>query len=77
MFTWIIDLALALVKWPVALLALLVLPFAADTFWDSLTQLTMNGIGPNDFMMGVLVYFVAWLFIFRSKLVGSYLSTRT
>ena len=26
----------------------------------------MNGIGPNDFMMGVLVYFVAWLFIFRS-----------
>ena len=32
MFTWIIDLALALVKWPVALLALLVLPFAADTF---------------------------------------------
>ena len=34
----------------------------------------MNGIGPNDFMMGVLVYFVAWLFIFRSKLVGSYLN---
>ena len=75
MFTWIIDLALALIKWPVALLALLVLPFAADAFWDSLTQLTMNGIGPNDFLMGALVYFVAWLFIFRSKLVGSYLST--
>lgn len=75
MLTWIIDLALALIKWPIALLALLVLPFAADAFWDSLTQLTMNGIGPNDFLMGALVYFVAWLFIFRSKLVGSYLST--
>ena len=75
MFTWLIDLALATLKWPVALLAILILPFSAIAFWEALTKLTVNGIGPNDFLMGVIVYFVAWLFFFRSRLVGSYLST--
>ena len=75
MFTWLIDIAFATVKWPIALIALIILPWSCIAFWDSLTTLTANGIGPNDFLMGVIVYFVAWFFVFRSRLVGSYLST--
>ena len=75
MLTWIIDLTLAALKWPVALIALIVLPWSAAAFWDAFTELTANGIGPNDFLMGVIVYLIAWFLIFRSQLVGSYIST--
>ena len=75
MFTWLIDIAFAIIKWPVALIAVIILPWAASGFWDAFSKLTQNGIGPNDFLMGAIVYFVAWFFIFRSRLVGSYLST--
>ena len=75
MLTWAIDLILAALKWPLAALFVVLTPWALVDCWESLSRLIDQGLGPNDFLMGALVYFVAWFFIFRSKWLGSYLST--
>ena len=68
------NLCLRLVKWPVALLSICMLPFGFQSIWLS-TVLKLPFTQVQWFVGGLIGYWIAWLFFFRKRIFGSYLST--
>ena len=61
-------------KWPLALMSPLLLPFAMLELWRSDILLTVV-VSHQTFLLGSAAYLLSWLFIFRRDFSGAYFST--
>lgn len=66
---------LTIIKWPLALGFLWILPAAALTLWDFLLSREYSLQNVPPLAIGFAGYLILWLFLFRRQEVGSYLST--
>jgi len=71
----IIDRLLGLVKWPVAGLALALLPGVAQAFWDVVRQIAAHPGRLWFFLAGCAGYVLAFKVVLRRTWFGSYFST--
>jgi hypothetical protein len=69
------DRALALVKWPVAAIAVVFTPALAFALWDVIRGIAHAPRHAMPFLTGAAGYLVAWYLIFRRRAVGSLFST--
>ncbi|MAB27178.1 MAG: hypothetical protein CL580_05920 [Alteromonadaceae bacterium] len=65
---------LATIKWPLALISPLLLPFAVLELWRSEILLTIVS-SHQAFLLGSVAYLLSWLLIFRRDFSGAYFST--
>ena len=70
-----LDMALAAVKWPVALAALVALPFSVIASLKLVGRIWAEPTPVMAFTFGLIAYFAAWHFIFRHRLFGTFFST--
>jgi hypothetical protein len=73
MLTRLIDRLINLLKWPIALLTVFLLPAIALTIGDEITKLSSNILIP--FTVGLVAYFILWKMLFTRRLWGSWLPT--
>ncbi len=71
----IVDRIVNLLKWPVGLLNLGLLPGVAIGFFEVLQRVLNNPQPIVFFGAGFLLYYVAWLLFFRRRVAGSLFST--
>lgn len=71
----IFDTSLALLKWPTALAAVVVLPGTIQALWQLLGKITNAPAPLYPFFVGFIGYFLAWKFFFKHRFTGSFLST--
>jgi Peptidase M50B-like len=69
------DRALALVKWPVAVIAVVFTPALALALWDVIRAVAHAPRHAMPFLTGAGGYLVGWYLVFRSRAVGSLFST--
>lgn len=65
---------LATIKWPLALISPLLLPFAVLELWRSDILLAIV-FSHQTFLLGSAAYLLSWLLIFRRDFSGAYFST--
>ena len=70
-----IDRALSLLKWPLAVASLLLLPGAVWALAPVLERIVADPLRVAPFAAGFLVYFILWRWMFRRYAWGSWLST--
>jgi hypothetical protein len=69
------DLFLSAIKWPVAVVALLLLPGTTLAIWELLSRLVANVEPVVFFSAGFVAYMILWRLVLRSQLAGSLFST--
>ncbi|MFC1707828.1 M50 family metallopeptidase [Planctomycetota bacterium] len=70
-----IDGVLAVVKWPVVLIVVLLLPASAWALWDLLVLAVRNLERLFPFVAGFLGYSACWYVLLRRPIFGAFLST--
>lgn len=70
-----LDVLLALLKWPIAFVAVMTLPGAVWAFGDLALQAGRAWGHLTPFLVGAVLYFLAWKFVLRRPAWGSLLST--
>ncbi|MBU1238888.1 M50 family metallopeptidase, partial [Myxococcota bacterium] len=70
-----IDTGFSVIKWPVALLALALLPGSAVAFWGVITGVYHHFGAMIPFLGGFAAYLAAWYFLLKHPLLGSAFST--
>lgn len=73
MLTRLIDGLINLLKWPIALLMLFVLPATGLTIGDEIINLSSSIFIP--FTLGLVTYLILWKLLFTRRLWGSWLPT--
>jgi hypothetical protein len=73
MLTRLIDRLINVLKWPIALLTLFLLPAIGLTIGNEITNLSSTIFIP--FIVGVAAYFILWKLLFNRRLWGSWLPT--
>ena len=71
----LINTLLGILKWPIALASLLVLPGVVLSLYDEMKSIAAVHNQMRYFLIGVGGYFLAWLLLFRKPGTGSVLST--
>ena len=71
----VIDTTLQVLRWPSALLALLLLPGAGYALWETLQALFASPGEHVPFLTGLLGYLLAWRLLFRRRFLGSVFPT--
>ena len=73
MLTLLIDRLINVLKWPIALLTLFLLPAIGLTTANEITKLSSTVLIP--FITGMAAYFILWKLLFTRRLWGSWLPT--
>ena len=73
--TGVVDRIVNLLKWPVGLLSLGLLPGVAVGFFEVLRRVLNNPQPMMLFGIGFTLYYVVWFLFFRRRIAGSLFST--
>ena len=71
----ILDFILALLKWPTAIVSLLLLPGSSMAAWELIGEIFLYPAPLLWFFIGLVSYLTAWQLLFKRQLFGSFLST--
>ena len=69
--TGVVDRIVNLLKWPMGLLSLGLLPGLALGFFEVLRRVLNNPQPIEFFGVGFILYYVVWLLFFRRRIAGS------
>jgi len=71
----LVNLVLALLKWPVAVGVVFFSPMLLEVNLDIMEHLVVDSARITAFMMGFFLYFILWFILLKRRFVGSWLST--